>query len=50
MGIFKNIFDYETKELKKINKQQLDWLLSGLKIEQEKSFKEYKLDEENTAI
>ena len=39
-----------SEELKKINKQQLDWLLSGLKIEQEKSFKEYKLDEENTAI
>lgn len=39
-----------SEELKKINKQQLNWLLSGLKIEQEKSFKEYKIDEENIAI
>ena len=28
-----------SEELKKINKKQLDWLLSGLKIEQEKSYK-----------
>ena len=45
-----NVAFINSEELKKINKQQLDWLLSGLKIEQEKSFKEYKLDEENTAI
>lgn len=37
-------------ELKNINKKQLDWLLSGLKIEQEKSFKEYKMDSSNIAV
>ena len=29
-----------TEELKNISKQQLNWLLSGLKIEQKNSFKE----------
>ncbi len=36
-------------ELKLINKQQLNWLLSGLKIEQKHSFKEIEIDLENTA-
>ncbi len=36
-------------ELKNINKQQLNWLLSGLKVEQKTSFKEIELDLENTA-
>lgn len=39
-----------SQELKNINKKQLDWLLSGLKIEQEKSFKEYKIDSESVAV
>lgn len=39
-----------SNELKNITKKQLDWLLSGLKIEQEKSFKEYEIYEQNTAI
>lgn len=38
-----------SNELKNISKQQLNWLLSGLKIEQKHSFREYKLDENNTA-
>ena len=37
------------KELRSINKKQLEWLLSGLKIEQKSSFKEIKIDLENTA-
>ena len=37
------------KELRCINKKQLEWLLSGLKIEQKNSFKEIKIDLENTA-
>lgn len=38
-----------SKELQLINKQQLTWLLSGLKIEQKNSFKEIKLNLENVA-
>ena len=38
-----------SKELKNISKQQLNWLLSGLKIEQKTSFKDIELDLENTA-
>lgn len=38
-----------SSELKYINKQQLNWLLSGLKIEQKHSFKDIKIDLENTA-
>lgn len=38
-----------SKELKNISKQQLSWLLSGLKVEQKTSFKDIKLDIENTA-
>lgn len=37
-----------SKELKNINKQQLSWLLSGLKVEQKTSFKDIELDLENT--
>lgn len=37
-------------ELKNITKKQLDWLLSGLKIDQEKSFKEYNIDQKDMAI
>ena len=33
-----------------ITKEQLSWLLSGLKIYQDKCFKEIKIDNENTAI
>lgn len=36
------------KELKNISKQQLSWLLSGLKIEQKNSFKDIELNIENT--
>ena len=36
-------------ELKNISKQQLNWLLSGLKIEQKTSFKDIELDLKNTA-
>lgn len=39
-----------SQELKNINKKQLDWLLSGLKIEQEKSFKEYEINSNTLAI
>lgn len=39
-----------SKEMKNISKKQLDWLLSGLKIEQEKSFKEYDINSENVTI
>lgn len=38
-----------SKELQLINKQQLTWLLSGLKIEQKNSFKEIRLNLENVA-
>ena len=38
-----------SKELKNITKEQLNWLLSGLKIEQKNSFKEIKINLENTA-
>ncbi len=38
-----------SKELGRINKQQLNWLLSGLKIEQKTSFKEINLTPENVA-
>lgn len=37
------------KELKSITKQQLNWMLSGLKIEQKNSFKEIEIDLENVA-
>lgn len=40
----------DSNELKSITKQQLDWLLSGLKIEQEKSFKEYEIDPQKIAV
>ena len=36
-------------ELKNIIKQQLEWLLSGLKLEQKTSFKDIEIDLENTA-
>ena len=36
-------------ELKNISKQQLEWLLSGLKLEQKTSFKDIEIDLENTA-
>ena len=36
-------------ELKYINKQQLSWLLSGLKIEQKNSFKEIEINSKNIA-
>lgn len=39
-----------SNELKNISKKQLDWLLSGLKIEQKKSFKEYEIDSKNVAV
>ncbi len=38
-----------SNELKKITKQQLSWMLSGLKIEQKNSFKEIELDLEKVA-
>jgi len=38
-----------SKELKRIDKQQLNWLLSGLSIEQKNSFKEINLNLENVA-
>lgn len=38
-----------SKELKNISKQQLNWLLSGLKVEQKTSFKDIELDIDNTA-
>ena len=38
-----------SNELKNISKQQLNWLLSGLKVEQKTSFKNINLDLENTA-
>ena len=37
-------------ELKSITKKQLDWLLSGLKIEQERCFKEYEINAEKIAV
>ena len=37
------------KELKCISKQQLSWLLSGLKIEQKNSFEDIELSLENVA-
>lgn len=39
----------DSKELAKIDKQQLSWLLSGLKIEQKTSFKEINLNLDNVA-
>lgn len=39
----------DSTELKYINKQQLSWLLSGLKIEQKHSFKDIKINLENSA-
>lgn len=38
-----------SNELKNITKQQLIWLLSGLKIEQKNYFKEIEINLENTA-
>lgn len=38
-----------SRELKRINKQQLNWLLSGLSIEQKTSFREINLSLENAA-
>ena len=38
-----------SKELKNITKQQLSWLLSGLKVEQKNSFKDIEIDLENSA-
>ncbi len=38
-----------SNELKNISKQQLNWLLSGLKVEQKTSFKDIEIDLENTA-
>ena len=37
------------QEMKKITKEQLNWLLSGLKIEQKNSFKEINVDIKNIA-
>ena len=37
-----------SRELKSITKKQLEWLLSGLKVEQKNSFKEIKVTLENT--
>lgn len=39
-----------TDELKNITKQQLNWLLSGLKMEQKNSFKEIEIGLEDIAI
>lgn len=39
-----------SKEMKMITKEQLNWLLSGLKIYPEKCFKEIKIIEEKIAI
>ena len=36
-----------SKELKNISKKQLEWLLSGLKIEQKNIFKEFEIKQEN---
>lgn len=38
-----------SNELKNITKEQLSWLLSGLKVEQKNSFKEIEIDLDNTA-
>jgi len=38
-----------SNELKNITKQQLSWLLSGLKIEQKNSFREVEINLGNTA-
>ena len=39
----------DSRELRNITKRQLEWLLSGLKIEQKYSFKEIDINLENTA-
>lgn len=39
-----------SEELKQITKEQLNWLLSGLKIYPDKCFKEIEIDEEKIAI
>ena len=39
-----------SEELKLITKEQLNWLLSGLKIYPDKYFKEIEIDEERIAI
>ena len=38
-----------SNELKNITKEQLNWLLSGLKVDQKNSFKEIEIDLDNTA-
>lgn len=38
-----------SKEIKQITKRQLEWLLSGLKLEQKRAFKEIKINIENSA-
>lgn len=38
-----------SEELRKINKKQLDWLLSGLKLEQKTSFEDIEIDLKNVA-
>lgn len=38
-----------SNELKSITKKQLNWLLSGLKIDQKDTFKEIEIDLENVA-
>ena len=40
----------DSTELKSITKQQLNWLLSGLKIEHKKCFKDIEISPENMAI
>lgn len=39
----------DSSELRNITRQQLSWLLSGLKIEQKNSFKDIEINLENTA-
>lgn len=39
-----------SKEMKNITREQLNWLLSGLKINPEKCFKEIKLTDEKVAV
>ena len=39
-----------SNEMKNITKEQLRWLLSGLKIEQENCFKEINLSQEKIAM
>lgn len=39
-----------SREMKNITREQLNWLLSGLKINPEKCFKEIKLTDEKVAV